>query len=115
MNWLRRLPDSRREAAGLEWRLWKRLPALLAWGTVLPGLAAALMAWAPWSATSTAMAEDPQRLLWIYAAVGLITLHWSLVLAVAIGCIIVMLMKGPAYVADAYPLQERDEDTPPRA
>ena len=34
--------------------------------------------------------------------VGLVILHWSLVLTLAIGCVIVMVMKGPAYVADAY-------------
>jgi len=33
-------------------------------------------------------------------------LHWTLVLTLAIGCVIVMLMKGPAYVADAYPMEE---------
>jgi hypothetical protein len=38
--------------------------------------------------------------------VGLVVLHWTLVLTVAIGCVIVMLMKGPAYVADAYPMQD---------
>jgi len=31
------------------------------------------------------------------------------VLAVAIGCIIVMVMKGPAYVADGYQLSHREQ------
>ena len=39
---------------------------------------------------------------------GVVILHWTLVLTLAIGCAIVMLMKGPAYVADAYPLVESD-------
>jgi hypothetical protein len=34
---------------------------------------------------------------------------------VAIGCVIVMLMKGPAYVADAYELPHRDQPLPPEA
>jgi hypothetical protein len=38
--------------------------------------------------------------------VGLVILHWALVLTLAIGCVIVMLMKGPAYVADAYAMDE---------
>ncbi len=38
--------------------------------------------------------------------VGIVVLHWTLVLTLAIGCVIVMLMKGPAYVADAYPMEE---------
>jgi hypothetical protein len=34
--------------------------------------------------------------------VGLLILHLTLVLTLAIGCVIVMVMKGPAYVADPY-------------
>jgi hypothetical protein len=30
------------------------------------------------------------------------------ILTLAIGCIVVYIMKGPAYVADAYPLQHAD-------
>jgi len=30
-------------------------------------------------------------------------------LTVAIGCVIVTIMKGPAYVADAYPVSHRDQ------
>ena len=39
---------------------------------------------------------------------GLLFVHWTLVLTLAIGCVIVMLMKGPAYVADGYALVQRD-------
>ena len=45
----------------------------------------------------------------IYAA-GAIILHWTVLLTVAIAAFIVTVMKGPAYVADAYPLN--DSDTP---
>ena len=38
--------------------------------------------------------------------VGVVVLHWTLVLTLAIGCAIVILMKGPAYVADAYEMEE---------
>jgi hypothetical protein len=37
-----------------------------------------------------------------------VVLHWTLVLTLAIGCAIVMLMKGPAYVADPYELNDSD-------
>jgi len=33
---------------------------------------------------------------------GVIALHWTLVLTLGLGCFIVRVMKGPAYVADAY-------------
>jgi hypothetical protein len=39
---------------------------------------------------------------------GLVILHWTLVLTLAIGCGIVILMKGPAGVADPYPPPGRD-------
>jgi hypothetical protein len=35
-----------------------------------------------------------------------------MVLTVAIGAFIVMVMKGPAYVADAYPLEDADQPSP---
>ena len=41
-------------------------------------------------------------------AIGVVVLHWTLVLTVAIGAFIVMVMKGPAYVADAYPLEDAE-------
>ena len=86
------------------------MPHILAIGTVLP-LAALALVHAVWSDDASAATERLVRMA-DYAAVGLITLHWSLVLAVAIGCVIVMLMKGPAYVADAYELPHSDR---PRA
>jgi hypothetical protein len=53
-------------------------------------------------------------LLLVYQLIGLVVLHWTLVFTVAIGCVIVVLMKGPAYVADAYPLPRRDPAIPVR-
>lgn len=41
--------------------------------------------------------------------ISLLLLHWAVVLTVAIAAFIVMVMKGPAYVADPYPLIETDE------
>jgi hypothetical protein len=46
--------------------------------------------------------------LWDYTMAGVVALHWTLVLAVGLGCLIVRVMKGPAYVADAYPLPGDD-------
>lgn len=41
--------------------------------------------------------------------VGAILCYCYLMVAIAIGAIIVALMKGPAYVADAYPLIDADQ------
>jgi hypothetical protein len=35
------------------------------------------------------------------------------IFTVAIGCVIVWVMKGPAYVADPYPLQDSEEPANP--
>lgn len=106
MHWLNRLPGFERSTPGWEWALWQRLPALLAWGSALPGaLAGALWLAAPEVAGSAA--ERGQWLL-IYQLIGLVVLHWTLLFTLAIACVIVMLMKGPAYVADAYPPAGRD-------
>ena len=47
-------------------------------------------------------------MLTIYQLVGLAVLLWTLVLTLAIGCAVVIVMKGPAFVADAYPPPGRD-------
>lgn len=57
----------------------------------------------------TAAGSDSALLLWDYQMIGVVVLHWTLVLTLAIGCFIVRVMKGPAYVADAYPLPERPD------
>ncbi len=105
-RWLIRLPGHRRTPAGLEWRLWKRLPAILFLGTVLPALLG-LLWW--WMAPDPPSADQQRDLLWrSYSLIGWVVLHWTLVLTVAIGCIVVMIMKGPGFVADAYPPPGRE-------
>lgn len=106
MHWLNRLPGFHRAPAGLEWAAWQRLPAILLGGTVLPLVLAGLAWWA--TPLGVADAADPGILRFVFIMLGVIVLHWTMVLTVAIGCAIVMLMKGPAYVADAYPLPDSD-------
>lgn len=106
MTWLRRLPGFKRSPAGLEWAIWRRLPHILGWGTALPLLAMAACHWmAPAQPTP---AEERSLLLFDYVVAGVVVLHWTLVLTLAIGCAIVLLMKGPAYVADAYELHDSE-------
>ncbi len=106
MNALNRLPGFRPSPNGLEWALWKRLPAILLLGTVLPiGVALALWWVVPGQPTA---AQERDLLLQTYQLIGLVVLHWTLVLTMAIGCVIVLLMKGPAFVADACPLPARE-------
>ena len=106
MNWLNKLPDFKGSRPGREWAIWKRLPAILGLGTAVP-LIVALALW--WLAPSPpSAAEERALLLLTYQLTGLVLLHWTLVLTVAIGCAIVIVMKGPAYVADGYPPPGRE-------
>ena len=106
--WFRRLPGSRREPAGAERVVLRRLPKILVIGSLLLALPALFvrlvdtLAPGVWSAGSL-MTTD------IYV-VSLIILHWTVVFTVAIGAFIVFVMKGPAYIADHYELP--DEDAP---
>jgi hypothetical protein len=105
MNLFNKLPGSVQSAPGLEHLIWRRLPAILLWGTLLPlMLAGANHALAP--AVPASGGSDGALLLWDYTMLGVVALHWTLVLTVALGCFIVRVMKGPAYVADAYPLPD---------
>ena len=110
MNWLQKLPGHQRSPAGLEWALWRKLPHILLGGTALP-LAALAVVHGVWGDAASAATERMVRMA-DFAALAVISLHWSLVLAVAIGCVIVMLMKGPAYVADAYEMPHSDRPRP---
>jgi hypothetical protein len=106
MTWLHKLPNSRRYPPGLEWRLLRHMPRILLVGTLLPALVAlAARAW-PISGSPQEVATT-LGLVDIYA-ISAVILHWTVVLTVTIACVIVWLMKGPAYVADAYPLPDSD-------
>jgi len=102
MNWFKILPGFKKSPQGLERVILRRLPGLFVRGTaalVLVALLARLWLW------GTGTADLHTRLtgldIWLIA-LGI--LYWTVLLTVAIGAFIVMVMKGPAYVADAYPL-----------
>jgi hypothetical protein len=109
MNLFNRLPGFTRTPAGRERVVLRQLPKAFLLGTLLlaiPSLAARLIA-SPEDALAV-MTTD------IYV-ISLVILHWTVVFTVGIAAFIIMMMKGPAYVADAYPLQEADTlDAPPK-
>jgi hypothetical protein len=105
-EWFRRLPGSRPTPAGIERTILRRLPKAWVYGSLLLMLPSLLVRLGGQAAsesggTSAAMTVD-------ILVVALVFLHWSIVLTVAIGAFIVMVMKGPAYVADAYPLADAE-------
>ncbi len=107
MKLLNRLPGSRREPHGLEWRVLRRMPSVLLAGTVIPALLALANRWFVSGDSAIAIAKQVQMI--DYLAIGIVIFHWTLILTVSIFCVIIMLMKGPAYVADAYELPDSPE------
>jgi len=107
MNWLRKLPGYQRTPAGFELRLLRLIPTIWLAGTLLPALMAFAARYLLTGDTAAELARNIQ--MFDYAMIGLVILIWTLVLTVTIGCIIVWLMKGPAYVADGYEVSHSDK------
>jgi hypothetical protein len=102
MNWFKILPGFQKSPPGLERRILRRLPRLLVGGTTALVLVAVLARAWPWDgAAAQVHARITSLDIWL---ISLGILHWTVLFTVAIGAFIVMVMKGPAYVADAYPL-----------
>jgi hypothetical protein len=106
MNWLRKLPGFQQTPYGLEWRLLRLMPTVCLAGTLLPALLA--LAARFWIAADNAaeLARDIQ--LFDFVMIGLVIFIWTLAVTVSIGCVIVWLMKGPAYVADGFEVSHSD-------
>jgi hypothetical protein len=106
VKWLTQLQGAQRAASGLEWTIWRKLPLITVAGT----LAIFLL----WLAVDTALQPHASagqlrlQSILTYVAIGAVVFHWTMVLTLAIGCAIVIVMKGPGYVADAYALSHGD-------
>ncbi|MDP2418034.1 MAG: hypothetical protein U1D25_15100 [Hydrogenophaga sp.] len=114
MNLFNIWPGFQQTPAGLERVVLRKLPQALWIGSALPTVVALLARVFPWSGSELDVATRIQTI--DILAIGVVIFHWSMVLTVAIGAFIVMVMKGPAYVADAYPLEDADRpamDTAP--
>lgn len=99
----------RRVPPGLEWQILRKLPRITLVGLLIPlALAILVRLWPPQPGADIA---KHVKSVDIFAIATTITFLTG-VLTVAIGCIVVYVMKGPAYVADAYPLQHSDRPAP---
>lgn len=104
MNLFNKL-HGRREPPGLEWQILTKLPKVTLVGLMIPVALAILVRMLP-PEPGVNIAKHIKSVD-IFAIATAIT-FFTAVFTVAIGCIIVYIMKGPAYVADAYPLQHSD-------
>ena len=102
MNYFNKLPGFTRTPSGFEWILLKKLPLAFSIGTAIPGAAIGFIYFSNPSL-------NPEQLKAIFQWLGIIFSVWFFVGAATIGCVVVMLMKGPAYVADPYELPKENK------
>ena len=102
----RKLPGFIKTPPGEERRILRLLPKILAIGTLVLGIPSLA---ARWFITNGSEGEIATQIMTVdIYGISLVILHWTVVFTVAIGAFIVLVMKGPAYVADAYPLQDAE-------
>ncbi|NCP41066.1 MAG: hypothetical protein GW848_11290 [Rhodoferax sp.] len=107
MNWLKKLPGYQRTPYGFELQLLRKLPQLTVAGTLIPMLAALIARFYFDRGSVADIARQVQT--FDFVMMGLVVFVWVVILTVAIGCVIVWLMKGPAYVADGYEVSHSDK------
>jgi hypothetical protein len=98
-KWLRKLPGYQTYEPGLERKVLLQLPQFTVMGVLaiaIPSLLARLL-----------LSSKAERIIDILV-ISTEIFFLSMVLTLAIAALIIMLSKGPAYVADAYPLIESD-------
>ncbi|MDD2742717.1 MAG: hypothetical protein PHV02_10605 [Rhodocyclaceae bacterium] len=111
MSAFNRLSGFTRTPPGKERKVIRALPMIFLVGTLLLALPSIFVRFFPWTATEAEIATHIMSFD-IYV-ISLVILHWTVVLTVGIAAFIIMVMKGPAYVADPYPLNESDTPDAP--
>ena len=96
--------------AGLEWVILKMLPKILIGGIFIPLFMSIIVRVFPAAESATEIAKHQTSIDILSVALFIVVL--ISVFTVAIGCLVVVLMKGPGYVADAYKLEDSDRPGP---
>lgn len=114
MKFLNKEPHPRRVDSNTERKILKKIPLALLLGTLIPLLAVALMHgyfqhYPSDSLHAFSYNQESVTELFFYMMLGLIIFYWTMVLTVALGCVIMIIMKGPVYTADSYQLSHKDK------
>jgi hypothetical protein len=102
MRYFNKLPGFIKTPSGIEWILLRKLPLIFAVSAAVPVAVMLLLYFGN-------QTLDPEQLKTIYLCLGILFSIFFFVGAAAIGCIVVMIMKGPAYVADPYELPKENK------
>ena len=94
------------EAPGLERVILGKLPLYSLGGTLIPVFMSLLARCFPRQTESSLLGKQIMTVDIFAIAIGITA--WTAVLTVAIGCIIVIVMKGPQYTADSYHIDDSE-------
>ncbi|MDJ0880963.1 MAG: hypothetical protein QNJ56_04870 [Gammaproteobacteria bacterium] len=95
---------NQRYVPGLEWRLLKKLPKYLLAGTLIPAFMSLIVRFYPLESLGSDVAK--QQMSIDILSIAIVITVWTAVFTIAIGCVVVWIMKGPTYTADSYELQD---------
>jgi hypothetical protein len=107
MNFFNKLPGHIQTPSGYEWLVLKKIPRIFLICTALPSVVMLTL-----YLGNASINRDQEQV--IYLCLGLLFTAWFFIGTVTIGCVVVMIMKGPAYVADPYELPEENNKLEPR-
>lgn len=107
MDPFQKLPGFRQAPAGLERQILRLIPKIFLVGTALISLPPVIARW--WTMDAAPMLFSKFITTIDIYAFSLLSMLWTALFTIGLGALIVMIMKGPAYVADAYPLIDADK------
>lgn len=107
VNLFNKLPGHTKTPAGMERKIMRLLPRVALAGSVLVALPALIVRLLPM--TDPDMAASKVVATVDILCIAVMIVFWITTITVGIGAFVVMLMKGPAYVADPYALSDADK------
>ena len=113
MQFLKKDENSKRVDSSTERKILKKIPVALIIGTIIPLLAVGAVhlyyQFMPSeNANQLPHSANNSTELFFYMMIGLIIFYWTMVLTIALACVIMVIMKGPIYTADSYALSHKD-------
>ena len=107
MNWLEKQHPVTRNSPGLEWKIFKKLHLIGVGGI---GLLLAIGLGNRWLNSNLNLIHYQQWITKVDAVLwGVLFTFLSLMVALIVGCVLVIVMKGPQYRADSYIMSDVDE------
>lgn len=103
---LRQLDGFQTSPPGLEKTILRLLPELVVFGCAAIAMPSLLIRVLPYA--GSAKQWDEQMAMMDIIVIASLVLYCTMLFTLGLGAFIVKRMKGPAYVADAYPLTDSD-------